>query len=103
MSNATELTKGGAFLLAPAGSLPQFTPEELGPDHREFARAARDFVEGEVLPKDDAIEKLDIPLTVELLRKAGEVGLLAIEIPEAYEGLDLDKKSTLLVLVRGAT
>jgi alkylation response protein AidB-like acyl-CoA dehydrogenase len=98
MSNATELAKGGAFLLSPAGSLPQFTPEELGPDHREFARAARDFVEGEVLPKDEAIEKLDIPLTVELLRKAGEIGLLAIEIPEAYEGLDLDKKSTLLVL-----
>ena len=98
MNIVAEAAKGGAFLLSPAGSLPQFTPEELSDDHREFARAARDFVEGEVLPNDEAIEKLDIPLTVELLRKAGEVGLLAIEIPEAYEGLDLDKKSTLLVL-----
>ncbi|MBI4912246.1 MAG: acyl-CoA dehydrogenase family protein [Acidobacteria bacterium] len=98
MSTSIPLARGGAFLLHPAGSLPQFTPEELGADHREFARAARDFVEGEVLPRDAEIEKLDIPLTVDLLRKAGEIGLLAIEIPEAYEGLDLDKKSTLLVL-----
>jgi alkylation response protein AidB-like acyl-CoA dehydrogenase len=98
MNSVTDGVKGGAFLLSPAGSLSQFTPEELGDDHREFARAARDFVEGEVLPKDAAIEQLDIALTVELLRKAGEVGLLAIEIPEAYDGLDLDKKSTLLVL-----
>jgi len=98
MSPVPEPVKGGAFLLSPAGTLAQFTPEELSADHREFARAARDFVDGEVLPRDGEIEKLDIPLTVDLLRKAGEVGLLAIEIPEAYEGLDLDKKSTLLVL-----
>ena len=98
MSGITEAVKGGAFLLSPAGSLPQFTPEELSDDHREFARAARDFVEGEVLPKDADIDKLDIALTTELLKKAGEVGLLAIEVPEAYDGLDLDKKSTLLVL-----
>ncbi len=98
MSGITEEVRGGAFLLNPAGSLPQFTPEELSDDHREFARAARDFVEGEVLPRDADIDKLDIALTTELLKKAGEVGLLAIEVPEAYEGLDLDKKSTLLVL-----
>ncbi len=95
---AVERIKGGSFLLTPIGQLPQFTPEELSEDSKEFARAAREFIEGEVLPKDAQIDTLDLPLTIQLLKKAGEIGLLSIEIPEAYEGLELDKKSGLLVL-----
>ena len=94
----TEIVQGGSFLLTPIGQLPQFTPEDLSDDSKEFGRAARDFIEGEVLPRDAQIDQLDLPLTIELLRKAGEIGLLSIEIPEAYEGLELDKKSSLLVL-----
>lgn len=89
---------GGAFLCAPLGSLPQFTPEDLDADHKAIGQAARDFVEGEVLPRDADIDKLDLDLTRALLRKAGELGLLGLEIPEAYDGLDLDKISGLLVL-----
>ena len=97
-TTTAEIVQGGSFLLTPIGQLPQFTPEDLSDDSKEFGRAARDFIEGEVLPRDAQIDMLDLPLTVELLRKAGEIGLLSIEIPEAYEGLELDKKSSLLVL-----
>ncbi len=89
---------GGSFLLVPIGSQPQFTPEELSDDARAIGEAARDFMMGEVVPKDAEIEKLQPELSRELLRKAGELGLLSIEIPEAYEGMDLDKKTTLVVL-----
>ncbi len=89
---------GGSFLLAPIGSQPQFTPEDLSDEAKAIGEAARDFMLGEVIPADEAIDKLDIELTKDLLLKAGELGLLSIEIPEAYEGMDLDKKTTLVLL-----
>ena len=89
---------GGSFLLAPIGSQPQFTPEELSDDTKAIGEAARDYVMGEVIPQDAEIEKLQPELTRELLQKAGELGLLSIEIPEEYDGMDLDKKTTLVVL-----
>ncbi|MBL0211879.1 MAG: acyl-CoA dehydrogenase family protein [Holophagaceae bacterium] len=98
MQATSEMVFGGSFLLAPIGSQPQFTPEELSEDARAIGQAARDFVEGEVIPRDADIDKLDPGLSKELLRKAGELGLLSLEIPEAYDGMDLDKISGLLVL-----
>ncbi len=97
-TTAVEQVKGGSFLLTPIGAMPQFTPEEFGDDAKEFARAARDFIQGEVLPRDEEIDKLNLPLTIELMKKAGELGLLGLEIPEAYEGMDVDKRSAMLVL-----
>lgn len=89
---------GGSFLVAPIGTQTQFTPEDLGEDAKAIGEAARDFMLGEVLPQDVAIDKLDLALSRELLAKAGEMGLLSLEIPEAFDGLDLDKISGLLVL-----
>jgi alkylation response protein AidB-like acyl-CoA dehydrogenase len=89
---------GGSFLLAPIGSQPQYPPEERSDDTKAIGEAARDFVLGEVVPRDAEIEKLQPELSRELLQKAGELGLLSIEIPEIYEGMDLDKKTTLVVL-----
>ena len=94
----TRLVRGGSFLFHPAGSLPQATPEDCGEEALAIAEAARDFVEGEIMPRDKAIDHLDLDLTRDLLRKAGELGILGIEIPEAYGGLDLEKKTALLVL-----
>ena len=93
-----QLVRGASFMFHPAGSLPQFTPEGLDEDARAVAGAARDFVDGEILPRDEAIDQLDPALTRDLLAKAGDLGILGIEIPEAYGGLDLDKKTALLVL-----
>ncbi len=98
MNTTQTCMAGGAFLCAPLGSLPQFTPEDLDDDHKAIGQAARDFVEGEVLPRDADIDRLDLDLSRALLGKAGELGLLGLEIPEAYDGLDLDKISGLLVL-----
>ena len=94
----TQLVRGASFMFHPAGALPQFTPEESGEEALAIAEAARDFVSGEVMPRDEEIDHLDLDLNRELLRKAGELGILGIEIPEAYGGLDLEKKTALLVL-----
>lgn len=98
MSASQDTIFGGSFLVAPLGSQPQFIPEELSDDAKAVGQAAREFVEGEVIPNDAAIDKLDLELSRELLGKAGELGLLSLEIPEAYEGMDLDKLTGLLVL-----
>lgn len=98
MNASQDTIFGGSFLVAPLGSQPQFIPEELSDDAKAVGQAAREFVEGEIIPKDAAIDKLDLELSRELLGKAGELGLLSLEIPEAFEGMDLDKLTGLLVL-----
>ncbi|WP_306591373.1 acyl-CoA dehydrogenase family protein [Geothrix sp. 21YS21S-4] len=95
---SVEIVRGGSFMFHPAGTLPQFTPEESSEEALAIAEAARDFVTGEVMARDEEIDHLDLDLNRDLLRKAGELGILGIEIPEAYGGLDLEKKTALLVL-----
>ena len=97
-SGTSENIFGGSFLLAPIGSQAQYTPEEMSDETKAIGEAARDFVTGEVLPKDAEIEKLQPELSKQLLQTAGELGLLCAEIPEEYEGMDLDKKTTLVIL-----
>ncbi len=60
-------------------------------------RAARDFIESEVKPRAEQIEHQDWDLTVKLFRKAGELGLLSVEIPTKYGGLGTDVIASLLI------
>ncbi|MCZ8514711.1 acyl-CoA dehydrogenase family protein [Paenibacillus filicis] len=89
--------KGGSFIIDEIDGSLVVTPEDFTEEQRMIARTTEDFVEGEVLPHDETIEKLDYGLTVRLLRKAGELGLLGADIPEAYGGLSLDKISSTLI------
>ncbi|GIP32758.1 acyl-CoA dehydrogenase family protein [Paenibacillus sp. J2TS4] len=98
--------RGGGFLLAPPEANDVFTPEDLTEEQRMIADLAEDFIEGEVVPYEDQIERQDLSLTVKLLKKAGELGLLAADVPEEYGGTDLDKISSTLItekLVRGGS
>ncbi len=72
-------------------------PEFFSPEQRALYETARRFSIEEVLPRADRIEKKDFALLRELLRKAGELGLLGIDIEEAYGGFGLDKTTTLVV------
>lgn len=96
MKNATA-PKGGGFLLSPAGSTTVFTPGHFTAEHRELFRSASRFTKDRVETQAERIERKDFALLRALLREAGELGLLAVDIPEALGGLDLDKTSGLLV------
>jgi len=74
-----------------------FTREDLTPAQQMFGRIAEDFMRTEVFPCADRIYAKDWELTRELLRKAGELDLLRVDIPEAYGGLGLDKVSSAYV------
>ena len=92
-----DLLPGGGFLLEAAASKEIYTAERLNEDQRAFYRSAVDFVEKEIVPRHEAIEHKEDGLIPELLRKAGELGMHMIDIPEAFGGLGLDKTTSCLV------
>jgi alkylation response protein AidB-like acyl-CoA dehydrogenase len=89
--------RGGAFLLSPVSAEDVFTPADLTDDQRLIGQTAEEFVANEVLPQIADLELHKPGLMPQLLRKAGEIGLLGGGIPEAYGGSGLDKVSTILL------
>ncbi len=97
MSALETYIKGGSFLIQEPSAENTFTPEDFTEQHKMIAQTANEFVEKEVLPKIEEIEEQNWEVTLSLMRKAGEIGLLAVDIPEEYGGLGLDKTSSMLV------
>ncbi len=91
------LTGGGRFLASTLDPADLFVREELSEEQRLFGRTAGEFMRQEVLPREAELFGHDWTLTRALLRKAGELDLLRLEIPEAYGGLGLDKISAAYV------
>ncbi|GAB6171038.1 acyl-CoA dehydrogenase family protein [Paradesulfitobacterium aromaticivorans] len=89
--------RGGGFLVAEVVPENVFVPEELTEDHQQLKRMAHQFMEKEVAPKFERIEAQEEGLVKGLLRQAGELGLLGLEVPEEFGGLSLDKHSTVVV------
>jgi len=88
---------GGSFLYEDIPTEDMFTPEDFTDEHKMIAETTKDFVDNEVMPKADEIEKKIKDLSLGLMKKAGEIGLLGVDIPEEYGGLGLDKTSSMLV------
>ncbi|MDP9727540.1 acyl-CoA dehydrogenase family protein [Alicyclobacillus tolerans] len=97
MATEEKLAKGAAFLIEETQAEKIFTPEDFTQEHQMIAETTRSFVEGEILPHSEQLEHQDWDLTVKLLHKAGELGLLAADIPEEYEGLGADKVTSALI------
>ena len=89
--------RGGAWLLQSTDAASIFTPEQLTDEHRLIARTAEEFVEQEVLPNLDKLEQKDWGLARQLVKRAADLGLLGVDVPEAYGGVGLDKVTSLLV------
>jgi alkylation response protein AidB-like acyl-CoA dehydrogenase len=95
--NLTSIQRGGEWLLQATDAGRVFTPERLTDEHRLIAQTAREFVDSEVLPALDQLETKDWNLARALVRKAADLGLLGVDVPEAYGGLGLDKVTSLVV------
>src|SRR5581483_376577 len=89
--------KGGSFLIEDIAPQDVFTPEDFSADHLQIAKTTADFAAREVLPAAEQIESKQFDVTRRLLRTAGEMGLLAVDIPEAYGGLEMDKVTSALI------
>ncbi len=89
--------KGGSFLIEDRAPGEVFTPEDFTEEQVMIGRTTDEFIANELVPRLPQLVKLDYELNRELLRKAGELGLVGVEIPEEYGGLGLDKVSCSLV------
>jgi len=85
MSENKNMT-GGDFLVKKVIAEDIFIPEEFNEEQKMISQTCEDFLEAEVFPMLDRIDKQELGLMPKLLAKAGELGLLAISIPEEYEG-----------------
>jgi alkylation response protein AidB-like acyl-CoA dehydrogenase len=92
------LNRGGAFLITPVRPEDVFTPADFSDDQRLIGQTAEEFVQKEVMPAIPELEAhKDEHLMAQMLKKAGEIGLLGGGIPEAYGGSGLDKISAAIL------
>jgi len=92
-----KIIKGGAFLIEERTPEEIFTPEDFTEEHTMIADTTRQFIDNEVTPRIDELEKHDWKLSRELVGKAAELGLIGANIPEEYGGLGLDQTSGALI------
>ncbi|MFY9308611.1 MAG: acyl-CoA dehydrogenase family protein [Bacteroidia bacterium] len=100
MSTATQnktAIKGGEFLIKETEANDIFIPEEFNEEQRMIAKSSQDFIEQNVWPNLNRIDKQEEGLMVDLLNKAGELGLLGISVPEDLGGFGKDFATSQLV------
>jgi alkylation response protein AidB-like acyl-CoA dehydrogenase len=96
-NNDKKFSGGGTFLIRDDSFEEIYIPEDFTNEHRDIAKAAEDFIKGEIMSRGEEIEMLDNRLSRDLMRKAGDLGFLGIDIPENYGGMELDKISSAIV------
>jgi alkylation response protein AidB-like acyl-CoA dehydrogenase len=88
---------GGSFLLEPRRPDEVFTPEDFTEQQRLIGQTAEEFTVNEILPNVEKMEHKDFSISRALLKKAGDLGLTGVEIPEAYGGLEMDKVTAAVI------
>ena len=100
-----DLLRGGQFLVKETAANDVFTPEDFSEEQKMMRDSVKEFVDREIWPKKEEFEKKNYALTEEIMRKAGEMGLLGVAVPEEYDGLGMGFVTTMLVCdyISGAT
>jgi len=88
---------GGSFLLEERQTSEVFTPEDFTEQHQLIGQTTEEFAVNEILPAVERIEHKEFQVTRDLLKKAGDLGLSGVEIPEAYGGLEMDKVTAAVI------
>jgi alkylation response protein AidB-like acyl-CoA dehydrogenase len=100
-----QVIRGGQFLVKETKCEDIFTPEDFTEEQLMMKQMVTEFVDKEIWPYKKRFEKKDYAFTEECMKKAGELGLLGVAVPEAYGGLGMGFVSTMLVCdyISGAT
>ena len=97
---AQKKIRGGNFLIEETNPQDVFTPEDFSDQHKLIEQTAEDFAVQEIVPNADRIEQKDFAFSRELLKKAAELGLTSVDIPEEYGGAEMDKVSSSIIADR---
>ena len=96
MATGEKILHGGGYLIEDPTAGTVFTPEDFSDEQIQLADTTDQFLREKVLPHVEKLENHDFDLMVKLLRQFGELGLLMIDAPEEYGGLDLPKTTSML-------
>ncbi len=102
MSEEKNYLKGGEFVIKESDPQSVFTPEDISEEQKMMAETARDFIDKEILPNVEEIDKQNFDLVIQKFEQAGELGLLGTAVPEEYGGLGENfNTNTLLAMEMG--
>ncbi|MDT7543150.1 MAG: hypothetical protein QOE33_3054 [Acidobacteriota bacterium] len=93
VADEKKIVTGGSFLIEERASAEIFTPEDFTEEHRMIGETTREFMDKEVRPREPELEQHKWDISRELLKHAGELGLIGATVPEEYGGLGLDQVS----------
>jgi alkylation response protein AidB-like acyl-CoA dehydrogenase len=93
---------GGSFLIEERKPEDVFTPEDFTDQHLLIAQTAEEFASKEIVPNIEKMEHKEFSINRELLKKAGELGLSGVDVPEAYGGMEMDKVTSAIIADRVA-
>lgn len=96
-TQATDTLKGGEFLIKDSDYRQVFIPEEFNEEQLMIRQMAADFLNNEIDPIRDRIEKQEPGLSPALLKKMGELGLLGAHMPAEYGGMELDTNTNTII------
>jgi len=88
---------GGSFLIEDIQPEEVFTPEDFTDEHRQIAQTTEEFALKEIVPNIDKIEHKDFSVSRDLIKKASELGLTSVDIPEEYGGMEMDKVTSAII------
>ena len=91
---------GGSFLIEERTPEDIFTPEDFTEQHLLIAQTAEEFALKEIVPNIEKMEHKDFAVTRELVRRAGELGLSGVDVPEQYGGMQMDKVTSAIIADR---
>jgi len=87
----TQFITGGQFMVEPITEAKVYSREDFTEEHRDIYNMVTEFDRDRILTQKEEIEKYNPDLIKSLIKEMGELGLLGIDVPEEYGGLDLDK------------
>lgn len=94
----TKSIKGGEFIVRETEANEVFIPEEFSEEQKMMAQACQDFIDTEIAPNADRIDSMKEPdLVPNIFKKAGELGLLGISVPEEYGGMGMSFNTSMLM------
>lgn len=98
MATITKSTQGGEFLIKETDAQDIFIPAEFTEEQRMMAQACQDFIDTEITPHIQEIDSMKDPdLVPSIFKKAGELGLLGISVPEEYGGMGMSFNTSMLI------